>query len=125
MSKRNSEKSFAKGYVKNVIFYDGRQRSYKNSAFFGVLGLNCYLIIKIKGYPSVMAATKLQDKYALLEKIQEGTYGVEFKARNKQTKEIYAIKFFKSFGKIGLPISFIREQYIHEIVESEYLVQLV
>lgn len=72
-----------------------------------------------------MAATKLQDKYALLEKIQEGTYGVVFKARNKQTKEIYAIKFFKSFGKIGLPISFIREQYIHEIVESEYLVQLV
>ena len=48
-----------------------------------------------------------------------------YRARNNQTKETVAVKKFKSLNKVGLPISFIRERYIFEILKGEHLVKVM
>jgi hypothetical protein len=50
---------------------------------------------------------------------------VVYRARNNQTKETVAVKKFKSLNKVGLPISFIREKYIFEILTGEHLVKVM
>ena len=52
------------------------------------------------------------EKYVILEKVEEGSYGVIYRARSKETQETVAIKKFKCVGKVGLPISFVRERYV-------------
>ena len=50
----------------------------------------------------------MTDKYALLERVAEGSYGEVYKARDKLTKELVAVKRFKGSSRIGLPTSFVR-----------------
>lgn len=59
-----------------------------------------------------MQAPSFKEKYTILEKMEEGSYGVIYKARNNQTKELVAVKKFKMLNQVGLPISFVRERYI-------------
>lgn len=63
-----------------------------------------------------MESNKLNDKYTLLQRIAEGTYGEVYKAKDKITKEQVAVKKFKGPPKIGLPTSFVREHYIMTIL---------
>jgi serine/threonine protein kinase len=72
-----------------------------------------------------MDTNSFNEKYVILEKAEEGSYGAVYKARNKHTKEIVAIKKFKSEGKVGLPISFVRERYIFEILSASHLVRVL
>ncbi|PSR89510.1 Cyclin-dependent kinase [Actinidia chinensis var. chinensis] len=49
-------------------------------------------------------------KYEILNKINEGTYGVVYKARDKETKEIVALKKVKiGMERDGFPLSSLRE----------------
>lgn len=72
-----------------------------------------------------MQLSAFKDKYTILEKLEEGSYGTVYKARNNQSKEIVAVKKFKSLNKVGLPISFVRERYIFEILTGEHLVKVI
>jgi cyclin-dependent kinase 2 len=50
------------------------------------------------------------DKYDLLEKVGEGTYGVVYKARHCETKEIVAIKKIRfQHEDEGIPSTAVRE----------------
>jgi len=50
------------------------------------------------------------DKYEKLEKLGEGTYGVVYKARDKNTKELYALKKIRLESEDeGIPSTAIRE----------------
>jgi serine/threonine protein kinase len=72
-----------------------------------------------------MQLSAFKDKYTILEKVEEGSYGVIYKARNNLSKEIVAVKKFKTLNKVGLPISFVRERYIFEILNSKHLVKVM
>ncbi len=48
------------------------------------------------------------DKYAKLEKVAEGTYGIVFKGKNKLTNKLCSIKKFKNVSKEGIPVSGVR-----------------
>ena len=63
----------------------------------------------------------MTDKYALLERVAEGSYGEVYKARDKLTKELVAVKRFKGSSRIGLPTSFVREHYITTILTGKHL----
>ena len=56
------------------------------------------------------------EEYERLNFIDQGTYGLVFKARDKKTREIYAIKQVKlvssDVGKVGFPITALRETNI-------------
>ncbi|EGR34131.1 ribosomal protein, putative [Ichthyophthirius multifiliis] len=57
----------------------------------------------------VMKSSKL-DKYEKLEKIGEGTYGVVYKAKDKQTNQLYALKKIRLESEDeGIPSTAIRE----------------
>ena len=44
----------------------------------------------------------------IVDRTAEGGYGVVFKARDKITSKIVAIKSFKNVAKQGLPVSAVR-----------------
>lgn len=66
-----------------------------------------------------MEGAKLYDKYNLLERVAEGSYGEVYKAVDKNTKEWVAVKRFKGPPKIGLPTSFVREHYILTVLTGK------
>ena len=50
------------------------------------------------------------DKYEKLEKLGEGTYGVVYKAQDKNTKELFALKKIRLESEDeGIPSTAIRE----------------
>ncbi|RXG53867.1 Cyclin-dependent kinase 11B [Armadillidium vulgare] len=60
-------------------------------------------------YPAVMGCRSV-DEFKCLNRIEEGTYGVVYRAREKSTKEIVALKRLKmEKEKEGFPITSLRE----------------
>ena len=58
----------------------------------------------------MVAACRSVDEFERLNKIDEGTYGVVFKARDKRTNEIAALKRVKiDEGGDGFPLTALRE----------------
>ena len=57
---------------------------------------------------STMQGQSLEHRYTLLERIEEGSYGTVYKAKNSSTGQIVAVKVFKGNPKLGLPVSFVR-----------------
>ena len=55
-----------------------------------------------------MQGQSLEHRYTLLERIEEGSYGTVYKAKNSSTGQIVAVKVFKGNPKLGLPVSFVR-----------------
>ncbi len=72
-----------------------------------------------------MEGGKLSDKYQLLQLIAEGSYGEVYKAQDRLTKEIVAIKRFKGATKIGLPSSFVREHYIMTVLGGKAVPKII
>ena len=68
-----------------------------------------------------MESGKMIEKYSLLERIAEGTYGEVYKALDKSTKELVAVKRFKGASRIGIPTSFVREHYILTILTGTHI----
>ena len=68
-----------------------------------------------------MESGKMIERYSLLERIAEGTYGEVYKALDKSTKELVAVKRFKGASRIGLPTSFVREHYILAILTGAHI----
>eukprot|EP01017_Pseudomicrothorax_dubius_P002192 TRINITY_DN0_c914_g1_i5.p1 TRINITY_DN0_c914_g1~~TRINITY_DN0_c914_g1_i5.p1 ORF type:complete len:307 (+),score=87.75 TRINITY_DN0_c914_g1_i5:50-970(+) len=66
------------------------------------------------------------DRYEKLEKLGEGTYGVVYKARDKQTKDIYAIKKIRlESEEEGIPSTAIREIALLKELQHPNIVRLV
>lgn len=63
----------------------------------------------------------MTDRYCLLERVAEGSYGEVYKALDKWSKEVVAVKRFKGGSRIGLPTSFVREHYILTILTGTHL----
>ena len=60
-------------------------------------------------YPAIQGCRRV-DEYACLNRIEEGTYGVVFRAKDKKTGEIVALKRLKmEKEKEGFPITSLRE----------------
>ncbi len=60
-------------------------------------------------YPAIQGCRRV-DEYACLNRIEEGTYGVVFRARDKKSGEIVALKRLKmEKEKEGFPITSLRE----------------
>lgn len=65
------------------------------------------------------------DRYNLLERVAEGSYGEIYKAADKKSKEFVAVKRFKGKSKMGLPTSFVREHYILTIVTGKHIPKVI
>lgn len=63
----------------------------------------------------------MSDRYTLLERVAEGSYGEIYKAADKKSKQFVAVKRFKGKSKIGLPISFVREHYILTVITGKHI----
>lgn len=61
------------------------------------------------------------ERYSLLERIAEGSYGEVYKALDKTSKELVAVKRFKGASRIGLPTSFVREHYILTVLLGPHI----
>lgn len=72
-----------------------------------------------------MEGGKLSDKFALLQLIAEGSYGEVYKAQDRHSKEIVAVKRFKGATKIGLPTSFVREHYIMTVLGGKAVPKII
>jgi cell division cycle 2-like protein len=60
-------------------------------------------------YPAIQGCRRV-DEYSCLNRIEEGTYGVVFRAKDKKTGEIVALKRLKmEKEKEGFPITSLRE----------------
>lgn len=65
------------------------------------------------------------DKYAKLDKLGEGTYGLVFKARNNETGEIVALKKIKLEKEDdGVPSTAIREISLLKGIKHPNVVEL-
>ena len=65
------------------------------------------------------------DKYLKIEKIGEGTYGVVYKARDKQTQDIIALKKIRLDAEDeGVPSTAIREISLLKELQHPNIVQL-
>ena len=65
------------------------------------------------------------DKYIKIEKVGEGTYGVVFKSRNKETQELVALKKIKLENEDeGIPSTAIREISILKQLKHPNIVNL-
>jgi cell division cycle 2-like len=60
-----------------------------------------------------MQGSAFKDRYTIMERVEEGAYGVVYRARDNTSKETVAVKKFKSVSKVGLPPSFVRERYFY------------
>lgn len=60
--------------------------------------------------PGISGCRKISE-YKLLSKINEGTFGVVFKSRDKQSDKIYAVKKLKLENDEEFPLSSLREIY--------------
>ena len=63
--------------------------------------------------------------YEKLGKLGEGTHGTVFKAKNRTTKEIVAIKSFNLDEKIGVPVSALRELCMLKQLSHPNIVKLL
>ena len=61
------------------------------------------------------------ERYSLLERVAEGSYGEVYKALDKTSKEFVAVKRFKGASRIGLPTSFVREHYILTVLLGQHI----
>ena len=68
-----------------------------------------------------MESSKMVDRYSLLERVAEGSYGEVYKALDKSSKELVAVKRFKGSSRIGLPTSFVREHYIITVLTGKHI----
>jgi cell division cycle 2-like protein len=88
--------------------------------------------------PPMLAGCRSVDNYEKLNRIEEGAYGVVFRARDKATGEVVALKKLKlDKEKNGFPITSLREVHtlllakhpnivnVREIVVGETLMQYV
>ena len=65
------------------------------------------------------------DKYIKLEKVGEGTYGVVYKSRNKETQELVALKKIRLENEDeGIPSTAIREISILKQLKHPNIVEL-
>jgi serine/threonine protein kinase len=65
------------------------------------------------------------DKFIKLEKIGEGTYGVVFKSRNKETQELVALKKIRLENEQeGIPSTAIREISILKQLKHNNIIEL-
>ena len=65
------------------------------------------------------------DKYVKLEKVGEGTYGVVYKSRNKETQELVALKKIRLENEDeGIPSTAIREISILKQLKHPNIVEL-
>ncbi|CAG8479210.1 5934_t:CDS:2 [Diversispora eburnea] len=68
----------------------------------------------------------MEENYAKLEKLGEGTYGVVYKARDKTTGNIVAIKKIRLETEEGIPPTSIREiSLLKEATRNENIVKLL
>lgn len=73
-----------------------------------------------------LQATKEMEKYQKLEKIGEGTYGVVYKAKNRMTEEIVALKRIRLEAEDeGIPSTAIREISLLKELRHPNIVRLV
>ncbi len=66
----------------------------------------------LREYKPLVPACRSTDNYEKLNFIDQGTYGMVFRARCVETKEVYAlkqVKFGGEIGKIGFPYTALRE----------------
>jgi serine/threonine protein kinase len=68
-----------------------------------------------------MESGKLSERYNLLERVAEGSYGEVYKGIDKNSKEFVAVKKFKGQTRLGLPTSFVREHYILTTVPGTFI----
>jgi serine/threonine protein kinase len=68
-----------------------------------------------------MESGKFSDRYNLIERVAEGSYGEVFKGVDKRTKEFVAVKRFKGQARLGLPTSFVREHYILTTMQGTFV----
>ncbi|CAG5112041.1 Oidioi.mRNA.OKI2018_I69.chr2.g6299.t1.cds [Oikopleura dioica] len=61
-------------------------------------------------YPSIQGCRQVDDSYKFLNRIAEGTYGVVFRAVDKRSEQVVALKKLKmEKEKLGFPITSLRE----------------
>eukprot|EP00616_Rhizochromulina_sp_CCMP1243_P008961 CAMPEP_0118962686 /NCGR_PEP_ID=MMETSP1173-20130426/927_1 /TAXON_ID=1034831 /ORGANISM="Rhizochromulina marina cf, Strain CCMP1243" /LENGTH=742 /DNA_ID=CAMNT_0006910975 /DNA_START=39 /DNA_END=2268 /DNA_ORIENTATION=+ len=79
----------------------------------------------VVGVPRTLGMTKTCDDFERLKKIGEGTYGKVFKARNRRTREVVAMKkMLVHSEKEGYPITAVREIKILMRLRHENIVCL-
>eukprot|EP00793_Prasinoderma_coloniale_P000668 PRCOL_00003818-RA len=75
--------------------------------------------------PCAAAGARLHNNFERIEQVGEGTYGMVYMARDKETGEIVALKKVRmDKEKEGVPITAIREIKILKALNSPYIVKL-
>jgi len=61
-------------------------------------------------YPAIQGCRQVDDSYKFLNRVAEGTYGIVFRAVDKKSGDICALKRLKmEKEKLGFPITSLRE----------------
>lgn len=83
--------------------YDENGEALENAMESETGGLDFY-------YPSIQGCRQVDDSYKFLNRIAEGTYGVVFRAQDKRSTQVVALKKLKmEKEKLGFPITSLRE----------------
>lgn len=76
--------------------------------------------------PSVYAYCDDVGKYERITKIGQGTFGEVFKAKHRQTRQVFALKkVLMENEREGFPITALREIKILQLLKHENVVQLI
>ncbi|KAJ3216321.1 Cyclin-dependent kinase 10 [Dinochytrium kinnereticum] len=77
-------------------------------------------------YPFIGRCHNIEESYEKLERIGEGTYGIVYKARNKQSGDIIALKKMRNeHEREGVPISSLREIALLKSLQHENIVRVM
>ncbi|KAJ3025440.1 UNVERIFIED_CONTAM: hypothetical protein HDU68_007124 [Siphonaria sp. JEL0065] len=78
-----------------------------------------------RGTAPLIAPCRSVDLYEKLNRIEEGSYGIVYRARDKQTGEIVALKKLKLENEVnGFPITTLREIYTLLLAKHENIVDV-
>ncbi|OMJ25941.1 Cyclin-dependent kinase 11B [Smittium culicis] len=75
--------------------------------------------------PFISSCRKAESSYEKLNKIEEGTYGIVYRAKDLQTGEIVALKHIKlNKNEVGFPITSLREIYTLQLAKHPNIVNV-